>query len=197
MLKRIAAGVISLMIGAAAMVVTTTAASAGPASPATTPAADTAGPEQAWPTSPDAQLRAWRESGVDIPVRKARPGDEMIEGAHIRPTKPGTRGRCGVGSTCLYSDADGGGFMFSISINMSVPNLREACLNGLCYDINDQLTSWENVSAGTYCWYKDQDYVNPGELMKYFGAVTQNVPAHLNDQASSVKYVGPSPEGSC
>jgi hypothetical protein len=53
------------------------------------------------------------------------------------------------------------------------------------------MSSWENVSAWTYCWYYDANYSGPQRFMEYYGTVVQNLPGNDNDQASSLRALGP------
>ncbi|GAA1716765.1 hypothetical protein GCM10009765_76740 [Fodinicola feengrottensis] len=147
------------------------------------------------PATVDAQLQLLKRSATTVEYRRATASDRNIAGGYATLLERGSarpNENCSAFYLCLFADANGGGLEVIIPQGVSVPYLGNTCVGGVCYDMNDRLTSWENVSAWTYCWYYDANYTGQQRFMDYFGFNIRNVAPEDNDQASSVQALGPS-----
>ncbi|GAA1682468.1 hypothetical protein GCM10009765_34580 [Fodinicola feengrottensis] len=149
----------------------------------------------AMPASVDTQLQMLRQSDTTVKFRRATAADHQIPGARValRPAGSATPAdNCSGLYLCLYADANAGGLEIIIPQGVSIPYLGNACVGGICYQFNDRMTSWENVSSWTYCWYYDANYTGQQRFMEYYGFNVRNVAPNDNDQASSVLALAPS-----
>lgn len=171
---------------AAVMLATTQPASAGP---------NPDQPSSSWTAqSVDAQLAKLAAAGATLDYRRATPSDRMLDGVLVVPTEARTAGvqaTCNFGWLCLYPDANGGGTGYTVYVSSgrSIPDLGQACSQGVCYAFNDHLSSWQNNSQWKYAWYYDIHYSGASRDMPFYGPQTINVSGADNDQASSVRAI--------
>lgn len=132
-----------------------------------------------------AQLQMLEKSGTTVKYRLATAADKQVPGA--RADRVAADSRCTVGYVCIYPDANAGGIFVHLPSGQSFSYLGEACFQGICYNLNDRMSSWENASGWTYCWWFDADYKGERRFMQYHGLLVINVDSYENDKASSVQ----------